>query len=194
MTAKRIIALISIYLLGYLGWTILGSASSYRSTSLDSTLDQAVQELWGAPIVQQAPTFTVDVPGTQRQREISPVDNRIAAKIVLEHRRKGLLWYSTYAIDFDAQYTITNTEPVAQTVRVHFPLPSQTATYDRLQANVDGQPLVDSTGEALDIRELITLAAGESKHFSVHYATRGLNEWRYKLGGSSGNVKGLQLT
>ena len=55
------------------------------------------------------------------------MENRIAATIDLEHRRKGLLWYSTYAVDFDAQYTLTNSEPVAQTVRVHFPLPSKKA-------------------------------------------------------------------
>lgn len=194
MTTKRIIAIIFIYLLGATGWAILGSAASVRSVSLESSLDGAVQGLWGSPITQQAPSFLVNVPGTQRQRPIAPVENRISATIDLEHRRKGLLWYSTYAVDFDAQYTLSNPEPVAQTVRVHFPLPSQTATYERLQATLDGKPLPDHGGGTLDIRELITIGPGESRRFGVRYATRGLNEWRYNITGGTGEVRGLKLT
>jgi hypothetical protein len=194
MTAKRIIAIIFIYLLGATGWAILGSAASVRSVSQESSLDAAVQGLWGAPITQQAPSFMVNVPGTQRQRAIAPVANRIAATINLEHRRKGLLWYSTYAVDFDAQYTLTNPEPVAQTVRVSFPLPSQTATYERLQTTLDGKPLPDQDGETLDIRELITIGPGQSRRFGVRYATRGLDEWRYNVTGGTGEVRGLKLT
>ncbi len=196
MSARRIFALIGIYLLGAAGWNILGSASSMRSWSQESTLTEAVQNLWGAPVVQPAPTFTVTVPGTRRQRAIVPVENRIAVTIDLEHRRKGLLWYSTYAVDFDAQYTLSNSEPVAQTVRVHFPLPSKTATYERLQATLDGEPLPGAAdyGNALELRELVTLAPGESRRFGVHYATRGLNEWRYRLSGESGEVRGLRVS
>ncbi len=196
MTTRRIVALIGIYLLGALGWNILGSVSSRRSHSQESTLTESVQNLWGAPILQRAPAFTVTVPGTQRQRAIAPVENRIAVTIDLEPRRKGLLWYSTYALDFDAQYTLTNTEPLAQTVRVHFPLPSQTATYEHLQATLDGEPLTGAAdaGNALDLRELITIAPGASRRFGVHYATRGLNEWRYQLAGDSGEVRALRLS
>lgn len=194
MTTKRIIAIVFIYLLGATGWAILGSAASVRSVSLESSLDGAVQGLWGSPISQQAPSFLVSIPGTQRQRPIAPVENRIAATIDLEHRRKGLLWYSTYAVNFDAQYTLSNPEPVAQTVRVHFPLPSQTATYERLQATLDGKPLPDHGGGTLDIRELITIGPGESRRFGVRYATRGLNEWRYNITGGTGEVRGLKLT
>jgi hypothetical protein len=196
MTARRIFALIGIYLLGALGWNILGGVSSMRSHSQESTLTESVQNLWGAPILQRAPAFTVAVPGTQRQRAIAPVENRIAVTIDLEPRRKGLLWYSTYAIDFDAQYTLTNTESVAQTVRVRFPLPSQTATYERLQATLDGEPLTGAAdaSNALDLRELITIAPGASRRFGVHYATRGLNEWRYQLSGDSGEVRSLRLS
>lgn len=194
MTIKRIIAIIFFYLLGAAGWGILGSASSVRSVSLESTLDEAVQGLWGKPILQQAPSFTVNVPGTQRQRAVTPIENRVAATMTLEHRRKGLLWYATYAVDFDGQYTLSNPEPVAQTVRVHFPLPSQTATYGRLQATIDGKPLASQGGDRLDIREIITLQPGESRRFGVRYSTRGLDQWRYDVTGGTGEVRGLKLT
>ena len=47
MSTRRVFALIGIYLLGAIGWNVLGSASSMRSYSQESTLTQAVQALWG---------------------------------------------------------------------------------------------------------------------------------------------------
>ena len=109
MTIKRIIAVVFIFFLGVAGWIILGEANWMRSEQMTRSLDASVQALWGAPIVQVAPAVSVKVPGTERIRHVAPSRNQIEANIVLEQRRKGLLWYPTYTVDFVGRPTSTST-------------------------------------------------------------------------------------
>ncbi|MCP4125576.1 MAG: hypothetical protein GY753_00770, partial [Gammaproteobacteria bacterium] len=95
MTKQRIFALVLIFMLGVAGWYILGTASSVRSASALYGLNNAMYTLWGRPIVQEAPSFTVKVPGTKRTRTILPASNQIKVGLDLEQRRKGLIWYPT---------------------------------------------------------------------------------------------------
>ena len=48
----------------------------------------------------------------------------------LVHRRKGLLWFPTYVVRFDANYTFKNPAQEAQTATVRFPLNRSTASRD----------------------------------------------------------------
>jgi hypothetical protein len=132
MTAKRIIAIVLIFALGVVAWVILGQANWMRSQQTSSYLSASVQSLWGAPVVQQAPKLTVKVPGTDRIRVISPSSNQVEAIIDLEQRRKGLLWYPTYTVDFTGRYRVTNDAPIAQDIRLYFSLPSDKATYENV--------------------------------------------------------------
>ncbi|MCP4040917.1 MAG: hypothetical protein GY731_03025, partial [Gammaproteobacteria bacterium] len=108
MNKKRIFAIVLVFMLGVVGWNILGTASNVRSASTVSKLDSAVYALWGRPVVQEAPSFTVKVPGTKRSRTLLPASNTINVALNLEQRRKGLIWYPTYVSDFDATYRLIN--------------------------------------------------------------------------------------
>ena len=92
MSTRRIIAIISVFLLGVTGWVILGSASALRSNDLGSNLGYEIRSLWGGVIVQKAPVFYTKVPGSDRTRTLIPVSNNIKTKLDLEHRHKGLIW------------------------------------------------------------------------------------------------------
>jgi len=193
MNARRILLIIDIYVLGVSGWVILGAASSLRSASTAAQLEAAVRSLWGAPVVQQAPTFTVQVPGSQRFREVIPRSNRVTVELHLEQRRKGLIWYPTFASRFDASYELSNDEAVAQKVRVHFPFPSRTATYDGFSIWVDGVPEQVDVDTVDGVRKIVQVAPGETRTFRVAYRTRGLGEWRYRPATESGRVRGLDM-
>ena len=193
MSVRQFFAVILIFLLGGSAWWLLGMASEFRTYTVGQRLDTAVYDLWGRPVVQAAPRFSVKVPGSKQERELLASSNHIAVELQLQQRRKGLLWYPTYALSFSAEYAIRNDDPVAQRVRVHLPLPSAKATYDEFGVWVDDEPSRHEIDTERGIAELITLAPGQTRRFKVHYRTRGLGYWRYELSGKTGRVRQLDL-
>ena len=194
MKARRIIAIFFIFLLGVGGWLILGSASALRSSMTAAYLDDEVRSLWGAQIVQLAPKISVNIPGTKQVRTLAPSANQVEVDLTLEQRRKGLIWYPTYIVDFAGTYTVTNTEAVSQNLKVHFPLPSETATYDRFSFSIDGKPQRVELRTQEGVNQLLELAPGDTRSFKLTYRTRGLRDWSYQLAAWSGRVQGLSLT
>ena len=64
---------------------------------------------------------------------------RATVDLDLEHRRKGLLWYATYAVAFKGTYTFRNPDAEAREIHVRFPLPAQDALFDDFVFTVDGR-------------------------------------------------------
>lgn len=192
MNMKRLFAVMGIFVLAGAGWMLLGSAMAVRTGGYGARLDQAVRELWGSPILQAAPAFTVEVPGTDRTRTVLPAANRVSVALDLEHRKKGLLWYPTYHCDFDASYEIRNDEAVAQKVRFAFEFPDPEGTYDGVLIEIDGAPLGVPLSVRDGVREIIEVAPGEARTVRVGYRTRGLRQWRYAPS-PSGRVRALAL-
>jgi len=193
MTIKRITAIVLIFFLGAAGWFVLGQVNWVRSHDTSSILSTSVQALWGAPIVQYAPQLSVKVPGTDQKRQVFPSKNRIQADIKLEQRRKGLIWYPTYIVNFIAQYEVTNTARIARDIRLNFLLPSEKATYENVVLKI-GQKVENfdaSTGYGF--QRIIPLLPQASETVEIQYQTRGVGSWLYKLGTGSGRVSGLDV-
>ena len=125
MNTKRIAAIAVIFIVATAGWGVLGTATDGRTLRSSEYLGEQVEALWGLPLVQQAPTFSVEVPGTETVRWLMPTANNITVRIDADHRQKGLIWYSTYVADFDGIYTIVNDDAVVQKVKVHFDFPAE---------------------------------------------------------------------
>ncbi len=194
MSVQRILAIAVIFITGAAGWAILGAVNQVRSVDTSSALESAVRSLWGAPVTQSAPRFTVEVPGSNRRREVLPASNRILVDLRLEQRRKGLLWYPTFVSHFDGSYAITNEEPVTQKLRIHFPLPSTSATYEGFGVWLDGEPQRSELDTAEGVRLVLELAPGQTRSLRVAYRTRGLGTWRYRPAPGSGRIRGLDMT
>jgi hypothetical protein len=193
MSVRQFFAIILIFMLGTTAWWVLGAASETRTYAVGERLDSAVAELWGQPVLQPAPRFSVQVPGSRQQRALVASANRIAVDLRLEQRRKGLLWYPTYEVLFNAEYAVSNDTLVEQRVRAHLPLPAVGATYDEFGVWLDDQPSPHEVDVQQGIAELIVLAPGQTRTFKVRYRTRGLYTWRYDLGGESGRVRDLDM-
>ncbi|MDH3465966.1 MAG: inner membrane CreD family protein [Gammaproteobacteria bacterium] len=193
MTGPRMFAVFLVFVVGVIGWGILGSASHLRSTDRSSNLSRAVQQLWGQPIVQSAPSFTVNVPGTDRERPLLPSANEIDVTIELDHRRKGLIWYSLFEVDFRGSYTISNNAGIAQRARIQFAFPSKDATYRALQFLIDGVSQDIEIDTTTGLRHLLPLAPDQSRTIEVRYRTRGLDSWRYELAAHGNRVKNLDF-
>lgn len=163
-----------------------------RSSLFSGRLQSSVQQLWGGPIHQAAPRFTVQVPGADRSREVLPASNLITVDLDLEHRKKGLNWYATYTCAFDAVYEIRNDEAVSQKVRVSFDFPNSVGTYDGVFIQLDEMPLHVPLSVQDGLREIVVLAPGASRQLRIRYTTRGLGNWVYRLS-AAGRVRNLEL-
>lgn len=193
MNMRRMMAIVLIFGIAGSGWMILGNATRIRSNEFSGRLGSEVEALWGVPLVQKTPTFSVEIPGSDRVRRIMPSSNEVQVALAADYRQKGLIWYPTYTCEFKGKYTIVNNEPVAQKVRVHFDFPSRNGTFDAFAVSLDGHApnVLVNTGEG--VGEIVELAPKKSADFQVSYRTRGLREWRYQMDPDVGRVQNLQL-
>ncbi|HET9478330.1 MAG TPA: inner membrane CreD family protein, partial [Pyrinomonadaceae bacterium] len=99
----------------------------------------------------------------------------------LEHRQKGLLWYSTYKVRFTGVYGFRNTSDKDQNVIFKLQFPTTQAIYDNLTFVVDGNPAA-LTNENNAAKTAVKIAAGKTAQLTIGYSSQGLNEWRYSFG------------
>ena len=99
----------------------------------------------------------------------------------LEHRQKGLLWYSTYKVAFSGLYGFRNTSDKEQSVAFTLQFPTAQAIYDNLVFTVDGNPVALSNQKNAATAS-VKIAPGKTTQLTVGYNSQGLNEWRYSFG------------
>ena len=117
--------------------------------------------------------------------------SRVAVDLDLDHRQKGLLWYSTYSVRFAGSYRFRNTT-ADDRVRIALPLPSRQAIYDDLVFTVDGAPVAATTRGDSMVAE-VRLAPGAEAELGVGYRSQGMTEWRYDFGGEVARVRDFEL-
>ncbi len=194
MSIKKIIAIGIIYIIGWLGWWVLGTTTSFRSCDYTGRLEAQVASLWGVPLTQDTPTFSVQIPGSMNRRWLMPIQSTVSVDIQPDYKKKGLLWYSTYNCTFEGIYTICNTEEALQKIRLHFDFPGKGNTYDEFSVYLDDKRLVVPVNTETGIDEFIELAPTETANFKIHYKTRGMDSWRYAMDKRNGRVQNFLLT
>jgi hypothetical protein len=209
--AKRLAAIIVIFLATTVAWVILGSTILARTYSFGNNLKDKVASTWGTRQEQKPATAwylrestrTEDYQenGQKRTRDVTtwvtehlPLDaSRVNVALTLEHRQKGLLWYSTYKVDFGGDYRFTNNSGEPRNVAFELPYPSDRAIYDDLQFSLDGKPLeVVTSGGHAQAKALVPAGATVTVH--TGYKSQGLDEWKYSLGENVSQVKDFDLT
>src|SRR6266851_923774 len=156
---KRIVAIVAIFVCTAVAWAILGSTIFYRTYNAESGLAGRVASTWGAPQGQAPPAIAYEWPEektveveekgkkitrTERQihSEAVKIDaSRVAAAFHIDYRQKGLLWFSTYKVDFDGAYTFQNPSFREEEFVFRLPFPAQQAVYDNVQLLLDDKPL-----------------------------------------------------
>src|SRR5581483_11064391 len=123
---KRIVAITFILFCTSVAWVILGGTIEHRTYQSDDKLRPGVASIWGSPQEQRPPAAGYErvesevketwvdgqkVVRTESRRTTVPLpleSSRIRVDLNLEHRQKGLLWYSTYVVDFAGEYVFRN--------------------------------------------------------------------------------------
>lgn len=208
---KRVVAISFILACTSVAWFILGGAIEARTDQSGDKLRAGVASIWGAPQEQRPPSAKYDqltehksetetggrkTTRTEIIRSPVPVpveSSRIKAGIVLDHRQKGLLWYSTYVVDFDGVYTFTNPSTASQRFTYQMQFPAEHAIYDGLVIQVNGRPLpLQSDNKGAHV--VAELQPGELATVRVAYRSHGLGSWRYRLGDEVTQARDFSLT
>jgi len=197
----RIVALIAVFLVTTVAWMALGGAMSARTSESRGDLHGKVAELWGREHLQDAPAVTfhwsterVDVStevvnGTAREvrkrvavhhQEPRPLaSTAVTADLHLDPRRKGLLWYALYDVDFQGLWSYEHTGDLSGYARVQFSFPDTSGVYDDFRLVVNGE---DHGGLSPDDGVLsvnVPVAPGDIVTIDAGYRSRGMDEWSY---------------
>jgi inner membrane protein involved in colicin E2 resistance len=207
--SRQIAVIVVIFVCTTVAWSILGTTVFNRTYSSDESLKNRVASIWGAPHVQKPPTATStkevvrkvevsengkNVIRTQKGYVVKPLaldGSKLTVGLDLEHRQKGLLWYSTYKVAFAGYYMLKNATD-EEMVDVLFTLPTAQASYDEVVFTVDGET-VPFVNEKSALRGTVRIARGHTAVLLVKYRSQGLESWRYHFGGEVSQVKNFEL-
>jgi hypothetical protein len=218
MTVPRLLAVALIFACTTVAWFVLGASVVVRTGESDARLAREVRQLWGGEHNQIAPDawyerarVVLDQTGSKsadggppappvsktvvERVPVSPAASRVEASLALDQRRKGLLWYATYAVSFAGTYRLTNPDTEAHTLFIHFVFPSTEALYDAFTFRVDGRDVQPGSDLSQGIIARADLPPGAWTTVRVSYRSRGLGDWGYSFGSSGvSRVRDFGLT
>jgi hypothetical protein len=181
-----------------------------RTHAADTTLRDQVVSIWGSPHEQKPPEANFfrlrsrkvesvedgkKVVRTVEEKEAIPLNlegNQIAVNLDLEHRRKGLLWYSTYKVVFSGDYTFRNPSEREEEITFAVGLPAAKAIYDDFVFAVNNVPLETSSHKG-SLNGTARVPGRGTAVLRLAYRSQGLDSWRYHLGGEVAHVRNFDL-
>lgn len=170
MMIVRILALIVILAGATVAWGILGTTLVVRTAQASD--DQRIQlgSSWGPEQTQTAPE--VFYSSGKANRSI-PIDaSAINVDLALDQRRKGLLWYNTYRVDFHATYRVVNISH-QKLLRFALALPAEKGVHDNVRVLVNDRPISYVIDHGV-VTAAISLQPGHSEEVTASYGSRGL--------------------
>jgi inner membrane protein involved in colicin E2 resistance len=224
----RIWPIIGIFMLVSVAWIALSGTMLARTTSQESSLEGSVGSLWGRPQTQASPTFIVhwtvrskketvvynsqtkaqekktewvDVP---YERKVEPVSAEVRSGLALDERRKGLVWFPLYTVDFSGRYIVDPINPElldknAENVEFEIVtrLPSGDGTYDGFELELNGTDIsVKAERKNGALRYRYALGKEKGADFMFSYVSRGVAVWNYQplsVSQEAGLIENFQL-
>jgi hypothetical protein len=212
MSPVRLVAIGVIFFCTTIAWMILGSTVVARTGESDGRLRHEVESLWGSEHRQVSPHVAVarvitrtvvheSVVNGAVTRQTSRASEHVSdaadlarsaidVRLDLEHRKKGLLWWPTYTVDFQAGWRFALPPPrlpggdvvdIAEDVVITIPMSARGAVYDGFFVKIDGEAVKATATN--DNTFVVTLPRGSRSHVDVDvaYRSRGLGTWVYGL-------------
>ncbi len=210
--SRRIGAMVFIYICTCAAWVILGAVTTLRTETQDLKLKEDVGRLWGTIQRQQAPSVFDHRREVDRQYESTEsgekvIETRvdtvyhettlessdIKVNLNLTHRKKGLLWYSTYVVAFHGRYVIRNSTDANRDMYFQYVFPSQAGIYDDFTLTVNGEAVRDLRPRSGKINQTVNLNPGQEASIEITYRSQGMDEWWYVLGSSVSQIRDFRL-
>ena len=210
--ARRIIPLVVIFFFASVAWIILGGSTEYRTRSQDSKLKRQVGQLWGTVQRQEAPRAfyrtnvikeleTIENSETVIRRIKETSDHNVTldssnmvVDLQLKHRRKGLLWYSTYRVEFSGLYLLKNNTGEEAEFHFAYYFPSKDGLYDDFAIKMDGARISEFSPDSGKVDIEMNMKPGEFRSIEITYGSQGMDEWWYAFGSGVSQIKNLDFT
>ncbi|ATB48454.1 hypothetical protein [Corallococcus macrosporus] len=157
-----------------------------RTDFANSELAAGVEDRWGAPVTQPAPSLRYVHSGTIfTELKPLPFDRQhVEVQAKMNYRKRGLRYFSGFDFTLNADYAVVNRESTDIDVAFIFPMEMDKSQVllSELQFLVDGQESSLDLGEAGN-RLVWTgrIAKGATSRFTIRYRARGLNSFVYRL-------------
>lgn len=204
MKPIRLVAIVFIYIGVSAAWGILGTSVALRTEGSLSDLRDEVSALWGTPLEQPAPTLVVeetvtfrDDKGKQQSRTVShqlvPESSDIEVSLHSDARRKGLLWYRTYGVEFEGSYTVKHDYTRSPVLTAKFHFPSAQAIYDDFHFSVNGREAAPGADLEEGVSQSLPVKPGQPAKIRIHYESRGLDSWTYVFDEGVSQVKNFKM-
>jgi hypothetical protein len=212
----RLLGIGAAFALTSIAWLVLGGVTTSRTTMQRLQLDGSVDELWGRPQHQQAPSLRfrwrtevvrerteqqdgkmklVRVRETlEHEKPVSAASSSVAVALELDPRLKGLIWYALYDVRFDGRYRYVHDEQEHGAVAIEFKFPDAAGIYDDFVLVVNGveRPEARRPSEGA-VRLEVPVAPGEVVEYAVGYRSRGLDAWVYQPGEAAASLRDFTL-
>lgn len=200
--ALRLAALLFIFVTASMAWMVLGATTAARSSDATYSLRSKVASLWGESLDLRAPaaqaawqalesrteTWTDDE-GVERSRVVqvpvtrtetaAPSGTEIEMTIDEDIRRKGLVWFPLYDVDFAGRWVFTYGRPEAGELRVTWDFPASDGFYDDFAVLVDGVELADTSIVSNTVQFAVPAQPGQVFDVAVRFRSRGNEQLVY---------------
>lgn len=195
LSVRRLLAVVGIFACTCVAWAVLGASLSVRSGGRGDSLRESVAGSWGPEMEQPHPVVYYTSPASaDGKKRLPPAESRVEVKLAYEPKRKGLLRYRTYTVDFQGDYRVENPTPISQTFYVNFRFPAAGTSYENFRYQLGDAVSTKSVAAAAEgVTEAVTLAPGASAPLRVAYRSRGLDRWGYGFG-EAPRVRNFALT
>jgi hypothetical protein len=172
---KYLGALALLFIGASIAWAILGQTLVQRTIDSDTQQRTYLSGQWGSAQTQEAPSITV----YDSRAPVPMRSSRITVALRLEQRRKGLLWYNLYDVQFLGRYIVRNTTN-SDRLSLRVPLPASDASYADFRCAIGGRQ-IDT--EMLLSRGIVVFALepGQSTSIELAYTSRGMESWLYRF-------------
>ncbi|MBV8489527.1 MAG: inner membrane CreD family protein, partial [Candidatus Eremiobacteraeota bacterium] len=187
---RRLLAIALIFCGATVAWMILGATLLARTAESDSTQTERLAAQWGSEQTQNAPVFGAVI--GKKTYGIPLLSSEVRVGLLLDQRRKGLLWYNLYDVSFVAHYVVRN-DTAAGRIYLCLALPSSDGSYRDFALSIGGRrvPLALAvSGTNIDF----ALAPGETTTVDVAYTSRGMGTWQYRFGDNVTATNAFHLT
>ncbi|HZH14110.1 MAG TPA: hypothetical protein VE057_07090 [Archangium sp.] len=165
---------------------VIASQVADRTDFASSELARDVEDRWGAPVVQPAPSLRYVQSGTIfTELKPLPFDKQhVQVQSRMNYRKRGLRYFSGFDFTLSADYAVVNRE--GHDIDVAFIFPIEVDKSQVLLSEL--QFLVNGAESDLDLGEsgnrLVwtgRISQGATSTFSIRYRARGLDSFIYKL-------------
>ncbi|MCB1145585.1 MAG: hypothetical protein KDK41_12300 [Leptospiraceae bacterium] len=195
----RYLVLGGLYMVLSVGAIILGLRVDDRHRGSYEIGRKAVQEIWGGEIVQNSPSFTYnsqieeeyieEKTGASKTRirtiakDAGIQSQKISIDLKKNVRKKGLLQFAGYELNWKGEFTVTNTATNTRFMRFYIPLPSGAGNLTDLEIKLNGKEFTEDTNAADGLDWAGNLQPGQTLTFEWGYKAQGSGSFRYALAG-----------